>query len=242
MKLIPSDKHVRGGLAIVIVLLAFIVVAVLGVFVVVYAQDKSEAARQVLTTALPLLGTWVGAVIAFYFAKDNLETAARTTRELLTVEQRLGVVPVVEAMLTTAQIQGLKRLKDEAKSDALVLAELIAEMRFNRMPVLDEKDRALLMIHKSTLAEFVSVQALKPGAPRVAGLTIGKFKSTDPELFGKLKAFAFVSRIANLADAKSKMEAQGENCADVFVTETGASTEPIIGWITNVEIAKRSRA
>ena len=35
---------------------------------------------------------------------------------------------------------------------------------------------------------------------------------------------------------------KSKDCSDVFVTATGKPTEEIRGWITNVEIAKRSQA
>jgi hypothetical protein len=43
-------------------------------------RDGAQAESD-LGQILPLFGTWVGAVIAFWFAKDNLETAARTTKD-----------------------------------------------------------------------------------------------------------------------------------------------------------------
>ena len=33
-----------------------------------------------------------------------------------------------------------------------------------------------------------------------------------------------------------------QGCGDVFVTETGKSAEPVIGWLTNVQIAEVSKA
>lgn len=37
--------------------------------------------------------------------------------------------------------------------------------------------------------------------------------------------------------ASAKMETV-EHCQDVFVTETGTAAEPVVGWLTNNEIAE----
>lgn len=40
---------------------------------------------------------------------------------------------------------------------------------------------------------------------------------------------------ATMADAKAIMSSFA-NCRDVFVTENGQRSEPVIGWVTNVDI------
>jgi hypothetical protein len=55
------------------------------------------------------------------------------------------------------------------------------------------------------------------------------------------KTFAFVSISDSLADAKKRMEAL-KNCQDVFVTDDGSEDKPVLGWLTNIEITKHSKA
>jgi hypothetical protein len=55
------------------------------------------------------------------------------------------------------------------------------------------------------------------------------------------KTAAFVAKNATLADAKAAME-RTTAIQDVIVTQTGLSTEPMLGWITNVDIARLSQA
>jgi hypothetical protein len=45
----------------------------------------------------------------------------------------------------------------------------------------------------------------------------------------------------NLADAKAKMESL-TGCQDVIVTHQGNAGEPVLGWISNVDIARLSQA
>jgi hypothetical protein len=45
-------------------------------------------------------------------------------------------------------------------------------------------------------------------------------------------SFGFASADATLADAKQIMD-KIPKCGDVFVTQTGKPTEPIVGWVTD---------
>ena len=49
--------------------------------------------------------------------------------------------------------------------------------------------------------------------------------------------FVVVKRQATLAEARSAMLAR-PSCQDVFITESGNLNEPVIGWLTNVDIAR----
>src|SRR5262249_10220259 len=55
----------------------------------------------VFTALLPLLGTWVGTVLAYYFSRKNFETASQSVERMvtLTTEQRLAQTAVNDQML-----------------------------------------------------------------------------------------------------------------------------------------------
>jgi hypothetical protein len=54
-------------------------------------------------------------------------------------------------------------------------------------------------------------------------------------------AAAFVARDRNLADAKAGMESAA-GCQDVIVTERGSRDEPVLGWVSNIDIGRLSQA
>ena len=65
------------------------VVSILGVLVLAAviiwrspAPNQSGVATQVLSTVLPVIGTWIGTILAFYFGKENFETAAKSVGDL----------------------------------------------------------------------------------------------------------------------------------------------------------------
>ena len=62
-----------------------------GVYNVTDAKERYGFVKDVLTIVLPLVGTWVGTVLAFYFSRENFVAAASQTASLvrqLTPEQR----------------------------------------------------------------------------------------------------------------------------------------------------------
>src|SRR5437660_837167 len=96
-----SDSEFRGRLARAVTTWALAAIAGLGVVIVVCAginavrvaytptftlEDRKEATRfffntaqYVLTAVLPVVAAWVGTVLAFYFGRENYESAAKST-------------------------------------------------------------------------------------------------------------------------------------------------------------------
>jgi hypothetical protein len=111
----------------------------------------------------------------------------------------------------------------------------------SRLPVLNSDGSALYIVHLSTLTDFIAGQAVSasPGAKAVTDLTIADLKAGDARLYQQILAWACVKTTATLADAKLAMETT-PNCSDVFVTVSGRPSDPVVGWLTNVEIDLRS--
>jgi len=55
------------------------------------------------------------------------------------------------------------------------------------------------------------------------------------------RTIAFVAQDRTVADAKAAME-QIQGCQDVIVTKTGDRAEPVIGWLSNIDITRLSTA
>ena len=86
----------RGVIAQWVVIGSAVGLVLLSIVVIWAAKDKQgkeliETTRMVYTSLLPLLGTWVGTVLAYYFSKDNFEAATKSTRDNLEIalQQRL---------------------------------------------------------------------------------------------------------------------------------------------------------
>lgn len=239
-----EDNQTRGQLARY---LAFGGMAAVVVLSVVAIWKDHEKAQNILTMVLPVIGTWVGTVLAFYFAKDNLLAAAQSTKELLGIKGILAKIPVDDAMLKFGDAAVLKKqlaANEDAETLKIVdLSELMRKADRNRLPVLKADGSAVFIIHLSTLTDFLAQKATvaAAGGRPITELTIADLKTGNSKLYESILKFAFVKRAATLAEAKSAFESK-PGCADVFVTENGKESEAVIGWVTNVEIGRRSQA
>jgi hypothetical protein len=69
-------------------------------------KEFGENTRTVFNALLPLLGTWVGTVLAYYFSRKNFESASQSVERMvtLTTEQKLAQLFVEKEMLHPSQI------------------------------------------------------------------------------------------------------------------------------------------
>jgi CBS domain-containing protein len=242
-----ADQRTRNRIAFWVTLGGMVGVTILGIVVIrLAANDKrGEASQLVFGSLLPLLGTWVGTVLAFYFAKANYESAANHAKDLLGITERLRSTPVESVMLKMTDPGVTKRtLVPPEKPESLKIAELLKILRDkgrNRLPVLNADGSLVFVIHLSVLTDYISTKALGAGAKPVADLTFSDLQTDDAQLYQQILAWACVKLGATLAEAKSAME-DIPGCSDVFVTTAGRKSDPVVGWLTNVEIGLRSSA
>jgi hypothetical protein len=176
------------------------------------------------------------------FQKENIEAATRSVTAIarqLTPEERLRSEPVQGVMIPRDQmfvargpaadiklLPTIKALEDSKKGD--------------RLPVLNEADWPLYVIHRSTIDKFLVDKASSSQPTPLNNLTLGDMLG-EPDLKSALeRSFAVVRLGATLADAKVAMDALGYP-QDVFVTKDGTQKEPVLGWITNAIIEEKAR-
>ncbi len=239
------------GKWVVLVCAAGLILLSIVVLVAAAKADDGKAfeasARMVFTALLPLLGTWVGTVLAFYFSRENFEAASKSTTEhiQLALQQRLEKLMVEPNMRRRHEITAVEIPKDgDAKNVLLKTLQEKLKGRITRLPVLDHEDKLQAVVHGSVLFEFIaakSVEGAAAGTPFDVGKATLANLLSHPRLGEIVKTtFAFVSRSSTLADAKQAME-QRAGCQDVFVTETGKASEAVLGWLTNTRIARLAR-
>ncbi|MBV8550720.1 MAG: hypothetical protein JOY54_05420 [Acidobacteriaceae bacterium] len=231
-----SFRHwLAGGITAV----AIVGAVVLGAVAIL---RPNTAAQTILGTVLPVIGTWVGTVLAYYFSKESLEAATRSVSAIareVTPEEKLRSKPAQSVMIPRDQmfivrgpapqvnlLGALKALEDSKKGD--------------RLPVLDASDHPLYVAHRSTVDAFLVAKVRGAAAADLSGLTLADMLS-DPDRKSMLEnSFATIRQDATLADAKIAMDAV-KYAQDVFVTKTGNQNEPVLGWITNNIIEDNAR-
>ncbi len=240
---ITKDDWARPLLAIGLTVVSVGAVVVLGVVIILKDGGKAE---HVLSISLPLLGTWVGTVLAYYFSRENFESASRSVAAMakaLTTSEKLASLKVVDRMIRNDP-QTLFSRKEPTSGINLkqLLADMEAAKKGSRVPVFDSAGKVIrLVLHRSLIERFLSDRALA-GTPQgqLATLTLDDLL-TVAALKNMAQGFAIVGDNDTLADAKKAMEdKKGDGCQDVFVTRGGKPTDEVIGWITNVIITNES--
>jgi hypothetical protein len=236
-----SDSRLREWIAIAVVMSGIVASLSIGMYVI---HLKPENATLVMSSLLPLWGTWVGTVLAYYYSGANFEAASKSTQELLSLDKKLASIPAREVMIPRAKI--IPMTITGAKPEDTPIVNIRSEMDskgVQRIPVLFPDDIALYMIHLSTLDQFLARAALKtPPVANMSQLTLQNLLTDAPDLGRILTgSFALIKESASLADAKMAMDTT-PNCQDVFVTQNGKTGEAVIGWIPNNELAANSKA
>lgn len=199
-------------------------------------------------TLLPLWGTWIGTVLAFYFGKANFEAASKSYQEViktLTPDEKISKLLVKDVMLPLNKIEYLN-LEEEKSKEIKVILDYPRFKDFNRFVVFDQNKAVKYMIHRSTFFEFTYLKYIdfkKEGKnPYNETLTLNDLLTYNNEKIKNTltRGFGFVSIESCLLDAKKVIDSI-EECFDVFITQTGKSTEPVMGLITNNMIFNKAK-
>jgi hypothetical protein len=187
-------------------------------------------AQLVFNAVLPLFGTWVGTVLAYYFSRENFEAATSSTERLvqLTLEERLRSVLVANVM-----IKNIFSVQDLSQKVVDILRQLQGQ-DIKRLLILQQSGALEALLHREGVISYLLDT---PDADR-PDKTLNDLLKEKPDL---KQTPAFVNERATLADAKNAME-KIANCKIVLVTKNGDANEPVVGLLTNTDIAKHSTA
>lgn len=168
-----ANTNTRDKIGEKIVYFALSVVGILGVVAIIAASFAPAGSgsfvqiKDIFGMLLPVLGTWVGTVLAFYFSKENFIAAAQQTSDLvrqLTPDQKLQAIPVDQVMISMDSPQTVKLIlnkpEDGIKLKVDILDVLLPEGAKNRLPCVDPDGKIKYIVHRSIIEGFISRQAL----------------------------------------------------------------------------------
>jgi hypothetical protein len=228
-------------------------VCTLGVFIcgitIILFKPDAEMAKYVFAALLPLAGTWVGTILAYYFSKEHFDAASKSVRDMartMTPMEKLRSISVVDKMIRLHDMVVLRFTKNKQEDKIDLVGDILKTCKDrgrNRLPVLDEKGHPKYMMHRSMIDQYLAGVMLEgKTADEAKKLTLGGLLGDDAEMKKMFEeSFVCVSQEDTLAEAKLKLENVAQ-CSDVFVTKTGGKDEPVIGWLTNVMIAESAKA
>jgi hypothetical protein len=230
-------------------LLAVSILAIMAIiFSAIWGKDDEifSNVKDILSMVLPLIGAWVGTVLAFYFSKENFKAASDSTRDLFSTfkstEEKLKTILVSDAMIKEAVMTKLvlDKAEDMFKLQTDIIDGIMEKDKaktFNRLPVLTNNLHPKYVIHRSLFDKFM-VKMAKAGK-KLEDLTLADFTGDQDFINVLAKSFGTIKVSSTLADVKHVIDTVAD-CQDVFVTETGEPNSKVTGWITNVIVAKAS--
>jgi hypothetical protein len=249
------DSKFRIALAKTVTTWALVaILAIVGLIIIVAGINAIRApkeqigqffdiAKYVLGVLLPVIGAWVGTVLAFYFGQVNFEAASRSAQNLvrqLSPREKLQAEPAGHAMLKIGDAVTFTIPADKSEAN-ITIRQLIDEgfekdksRPRQRLPVLDAQGRGKYVLHRSTIDAFVAPKKHPPDVDE-STLTL-KDLLEDPKLKDYIvNSFMSLPEDATLADAKDLFD-KNPQCLDILVTKDGTKNGIVVGWITNVMV------
>lgn len=245
-------KTPQNSIAFVITFAVMGITIYVAIFSLNNAPCKEDGSRDLSfigQTLLPLWGTWIGTVLAYYFGKANFEAASKSYREVMrtaqTTEEKFAELAVKDVMLPVKEIVFLD-YETELNNPVSSILKYPQFEAYNRFAVLDKNKVVKFMIHRGLFYQFIFSRQneLKPDElkPDTDKILLSELLTATDDRFKKplTRGLGFVSVNSTLLDAKHVMDAT-EECVDVFVTQTGKPSEPVLGLLTNNRIFEHAK-
>jgi len=200
-------------------------------------------------TLLPLIGTWMGAVLAYYFAKVQYDAANAQQDKLIdkiTIEKRLESLKVTEAMIKFEDIKGLDFDAYYSDPNKTIIKDILQNKslkEYNRFLFLQGR-KLKFIIHRSIFDRFITMKFSETGVSKeqIEKLSLKDITESDD---AKIKAYVhqgleFLSVNKTLYQAKLIIDSN-KACEDILITLTGNSDEEVLGWIPDTLLAEYSK-
>ena len=242
-----SEPRLRNIVAITVLVGSISGIVILGTLVIVQPGTNNA---NIFNAVLPVFGTWVGTLLAYYFGKDNYESGAQHSADLardLTGMAKLSSIPATKVMIPFDKIEIPQELREKPESEYgnMTLLSVNQAMTRERLPLFLPVTHAVrAVIHKSLINDFLVRRPRATSPPISVGSITLKDLLSDSEAKMSAESFVTLPNTASLADVKQSMVSKSlqaqKSCEDAFITAPGSAT--VQGWITNDIVEQNSRA
>lgn len=213
-----------------------------------------QAAQLVFTAILPLIGTWVGTILAFFYTRENFKDAAQSQLDLARLtHDKLVSKPIRDQMIPKSQIVSV--IANAGNVNAVPIGTIGATFAKNgvngrpvsRIVFLSETGVACGVLHKSTwnavkVAAMEAKQILDEKATAESVLDLPCDRDPGKTFLEYIRAtMSFVRVDGTMADAKLAMQSVS-GCQDAFVTQSGRPEEAVLGWLTDSEVLRATQS
>ncbi len=248
-----TDAKNRDLIALWVLGAAIVAVLLMSVFAIGTAKDReSNVAKEVMASTLPLYGTWVGTILAFYFSRNAFEAASTATARNAVVFQQVssgalapGAPPINKLALIplSALVNGL--VFSKKKNDTMSLQDVVDYLTSNnryRLIYLDEQNGYIDLIYRFDAEAFLKQPPSSGSSSQASGqnaaptLTIKDYLDWRNGLGEKAKPIVvFLPLSGTLADAYAKIN-ETMGCRDAIVTVDGGAKSVVQAYVTDSDI------
>jgi len=258
----PSSNNGQSQFVNILALIIIILSAAILTILIIMASDKytnsDEKAfirvKDLINILLPLISTWMGTILAFYFSKENFKIAAESNSALMKqvtgIDKKLQELKASDIM-SKRDIFTLQVYKDENDFRSQKISDILkilVDSNSERLVVL-EKDtfKFIFLIYRTTIERFKlgitegKITTAKQPPPPVNDLTVDDMLRSNYTLIKDIINIknCFLPLTATLSEVKEAMQ-DNSICQDVFITKTGSKDEAVEGWITNDMIIEKA--
>lgn len=251
-----SDARNRERIALSVLIISIVAVTLVSLGVVLTANNRERASQRVMDSTLPLYGTWVGTILAFYFSRNAFEAASSAAARNVDVFQRVnsGLVSAPPPPNNTLAKISLKSLANglvfcEDNTNKLlqdVINELELKDRY-RIIVVDADKKYVDLVYRINASAFLTQAEGNPdpsppgGSPVQPLPTLKNYLDWRHSLGSKAQPIVvFLPESATLADADAKLK-ETTGCRDVIVTTDGSKTSLVVVYVTDADISEYKR-
>jgi len=222
-------KNFREWLGIIVIVISIIALGFVGFKIV--ATNNADNSKFVYSSLLPLVGTWVGVVLAFYFGKENYEAASKRYEKIIDKlsPDILDDVAVNQVMISKKTMVSKKWSEIENKKVKDIIDFLI-EIDKSRLPILDDNGNIKYIIHSSLLTKPLKDQNNQVQAADT-NQSINAFVQKNLTV---IEAILQVDEKEILENVRKTMNSK-PNCKDVFVIN---NDKKLVGWLTDTLILR----
>lgn len=226
----------KFSIAKIVLIFSFAVIGVLGTSAIIFSDGKDI--KDILSLLLPVVGTWVGTVIAFYFSRENFKSATKSSEALikkLTFNEKLESVTAQEAMTKIKDISyyDIKKENSEILLKTDIIDQYMEKNDRKRLPFFKDK-KIKYMLHRSIIDQYL-VNISTESDKNLIEYTLADFIGDSKNQIIATQSFETVLSDVKLSKVKQVMD-NNKSCSDVFVTQDGTVDSEVLGWITNAKI------
>ena len=229
------DINPRNKVAYFTLIISSLAIFILAIVTIM--KGDAKASMTIFNTTLPVFASWIGTVLAFYFGRENFESANKQVQNIVTnLTSKVTSQNSIDTIMITPYAMTIFKIEKDKNIDNIKLSDLqekFSTHKVSRLPILNTQNQIQYMIHQSKINSYLITKGVEAKDVSLA-LFLKDNKQNDSES-DESKRFIIVSKYTPLEETQKRLQ-KCKKCKDIFVTQNGKKEEEIIGWIPDVHL------